>query len=468
MQHVIPASKFAMKCVIGALRTACCRESVKSLVFYLWDVYSSAKPLGRHLWTLTALCLTLAVVTGTLLYHWLSKTLKYDHNTSAHTALVYGVAMLPTTFLCHPLRCVLTMTLPTVCTKQGRKLLISAAVMILMCNVIPNISVNVGAVLRTLKCTADGFSKTLLNSSELLNTARQDMVKEAIQVRKEDLSIVTNLRMLDHFTHVDVSEVKSRFTKMIGQVEINFSYMRKMITQYKLLSNRILAALFVALLIWESARYLKSYLTSITFDNNPISKRLRQNEAHVTTRRSVPIRGRFQISSGECTPSVISLLVVTLYFTAIALIAALDHIVYHTVQVILPWLLDFPAMSASINVNYKVQWFPPAFCILPHACITRQLTDFRKEYKWNFSPEASICDATTSAPSAGVSALLACLWLMSYLLLFLEAYATRLRRNICASFFKKQEERRVAFWNAKGQAKQDRKAPGDAVLVVCR
>uniref|UniRef100_A0A3Q2YR81 Osteoclast stimulatory transmembrane protein n=1 Tax=Hippocampus comes TaxID=109280 RepID=A0A3Q2YR81_HIPCM len=368
-------------------RTACCRESVKSLVFYLWDVYSSAKPLGRHLWTLTALCLTLAVVTGTLLYHWLSKTLKYDHNTSAHTALVYGVAMLPTTFLCHPLRCVLTMTLPTVCTKQGRKLLISAAVMILMCNVIPNISVNVGAVLRTLKCTADGFSKTLLNSSELLNTARQDMVKEAIQVRKEDL------------------------------MEINFSYMRKMITQYKLLSNRILAALFVALLIWESARYLKSYLTSITFDNNPISKRLRQNEAHVTTRRSVPIRGRFQISSGECTPSVISLLVVTLYFTAIALIAALDHIVYHTVQVILPWLLDFPAMSASINV----QWFPPAFCILPHACITR----------------------------AGVSALLACLWLMSYLLLFLEAYATRLRRNICASFFKKQEERRVAFWNAK-------------------
>lgn len=116
----------------------------------------------------------------------------------------------------------------------------------------------------------------------------------------------------------------------------------------------------------------------------------------------------------------------------------------------------------------QVQWFPPAFCILPHACITRQLTDFRKEYKWNFSPEASICDAKTSAPSAGVSALLACLWLMSYLLLFLEAYATRLRRNICASFFKKQAERRVAFWNAKGQAKQDRKGPGGPVLVVCR
>ncbi|XP_077371364.1 osteoclast stimulatory transmembrane protein [Festucalex cinctus] len=467
MQQVIPAMKFATECIIRAFRSACCRESVKSFVFYLWDVYSSAKPLGRHLWTLMSLCLTLTVVTGTLLHHWLSKTLQYDHDASIHTALVYSMAMLPTMFLCHPLRCVLTMTLPTVCTKQGRKLLISASVMILMLNVIPNISVNVGAVVRTLKCTAEGFSKTLLNSSELLNTARQEIVDEAIKVRKEDLSIVTNLRMLDHFTHVDVSEVKSRFTKMIGQVEMNFSYMRNTIKQYKLLSNRILAAVFVALLVLESARYLKSYLTYVKFDNS-ISKQLQQNEAHATTKRFAPMFRRFQISCGECTPSVISLLVVTLYFTAIALIAVLDYIVYHTVQVILPLLQDFPPMSASINVSYKVQWFPPAFCIIPQSCITRQLTDFRKEYKWNFSPEASMCDATSSAPSAGVSTLLGCLWLMSYLLLFLEVYAARLRRNICASFFKKQEERRVAYWIAKGQAKQERGAPEETVLVVCR
>ncbi|XP_077441571.1 osteoclast stimulatory transmembrane protein isoform X2 [Vanacampus margaritifer] len=465
MQHVIAAMKFATECVIGPLKSACCKESVKSFVFYLWDVYSSAKPRGRHLWTLMSLCLTLTVVTGTLLHHWLSQTLQYDHDASVHTALVYSVAMLPTTFLCHPLRCVLTMTLPTVCTKQGRKLLISASIMILMLNVIPNISVNVGAVVRTLKCTAEGFSKTLLNSSQLLNTARQEIVDEAIKARKEDLSIVTNLRMLDHFTHVNVSEVKNRFTKMIGQVEINFSYMRNMITQYKLLSNRILAAIFVALLVLESARYLKSYLTYVKFDNNSISKQLRQNEAHATPKRFAPMFRRFQISCAESSPSVISLVVVTLYFTAIALIAALDYIVYHTVQVVLPWLLDFPPMSASIKVSYKIQWFPPAFCIIPQSCITRQLTDFGKEYKWNFTPEASMCDAATSAPTAGVSTLLGCLWLMSYLLVFLEVYAARLRRNICASFFKKQEEKRVAYWNAKDQAKQDREAP---VLIVCR
>ncbi|XP_077580864.1 osteoclast stimulatory transmembrane protein [Stigmatopora nigra] len=454
--------KFEADCVVEPLRTAYCRETVKSSASYLWGVYSSSKPTGRHLWILLSLCLVLSAITGALLHHWLSKTLQYDVYASLHTALGYGLAVWLTMFLFHPLRCVLTMTLPTVCTEQGRKLLISASVMVLMLNVIPNISLNVSAVVRSLKCTAEGFSKTLLNSSGLLNTARQEIVEEAIKVRKEDLNIVTNLRKLDHYTNVDVSEVKSRFAQMIGQVEINFSHMRKMLTQYKLLSNRILAAFLVVWLVFESARYLKSYLTSVKFDNVAISK---LKETRVNRQNSTILFKKLKLYCGECAPSVISLLVVTLYFTAIALIAALDYFVYHVVEVILPWLLDFPPMSASISVSYKVQWFSPVFCIIPQSCITRQLTDFNKEYKWNFSPESSLCDATTSAPNAGVSMLLGCLWLMSYLLVFLEGYAKRLRRKICASFYKKQEERRVAYRMAKSRTRKD---PEESILVICR
>ncbi|XP_037539743.1 osteoclast stimulatory transmembrane protein [Nematolebias whitei] len=437
------------------------RQILSCLLVYLWDVYSKAVPSGREIVCLMSLCFLLAAITGGLLHWWLSDTLKYEHAASVQTACFYSVCMLPASFLCHPLRCVLTLILPTACTKQGRKLLVSASVMVLVLNVVPNISANVGAVARILKCTAEGFTRTLLNSTEPFNRAKNDLMKEAMEVWREDLSVVSHLRHLDHYTHIDVSEVRSTFVHLISQIEANFSHAKDLLKEYKLLSNRILAAVFVALLVVESVRYLKSYLMSVRFDNGFISEALR----HKNSQDGPKI---CRVTSQECASCFISLVVVTIYFLAITLIVVLDHVVYHIVQMIVPWLMDLPPTTASISVSYQVTYFPPGLCIIPQACVTRELTDFHKVYSWTFDPEPLLCNVTASAPSHGVSLLLGGLWMMSYLLVFLELYARRLRRQVCISFFREQEERRKAHLTRKILEKEKKKNNQENITIkIC-
>ncbi|KAM4610619.1 osteoclast stimulatory transmembrane protein [Polymixia lowei] len=440
------------------------REALKSVLPYLWHVYSEPTPVGKGVLTLLSMCFIIAMVTGGLLYNWLSETLKYDHETSIKTVSIYSVAIFFSSFLCHPLRCVLTIAMPTLCSKQGRKLIISTSVIIVMLNVIPNITMNIGAVVHILKCVSEGFARTLLNSTDLLNRAKTDLVWETIKVKREDLTIVTSLRKLDHYTHIDVSEVKNRFTHISGQIERNFSSARNLLKDCKLQLNRILAAIFVILLIVESARYLKCYLTSLQFDNVYLSTQLLQK---ATTDGKQILSAENMIHSTSCKMTnqewptcFISFVMVTLYFSAIAFIIALDHIVYHLVQISVPWLLDVPTTSASISVTFKVLFFPPAFCIFPKSCVKQELTNFHRDYEWILGSEPSRCEATPSPPDLGVRALLAILWLMSYFLVFLQVYARRMRRKVSASFFKEREEKRIAFLLKKIQAKQDRKEQG--------
>ncbi|KAI4798843.1 hypothetical protein KUCAC02_020447 [Chaenocephalus aceratus] len=182
--------------------------------------------------------------------------------------------------------------------------------------------------------------------------------------------------------------------QIIAQIEGDFSHARNTLKHYKLLSNRVLAAMFVAALIFESARYLKSYLGCVQFDNEHVSK---EDEAE---RKGCPTSCR--MSGQESTSCFLSLLVVTLYFMAITLVVALDHVVFLIVQAALPWVLEFPPTTASISVDYKVKWFPPALCLIPELCFSRETHTLHRDTAGPLTPSPP-CARRPSPPPTRAS-----------------------------------------------------------------
>ncbi len=104
----------------------CVRASVRSSMEALWLCYSSPTPQSAsHLLALFVVCLSLAAVTASLLFHWLIDLLKYDIQTALVAVGIYATAVFILSSLIHPFRCAFTLIFPTLFTRQGRKLLLS-------------------------------------------------------------------------------------------------------------------------------------------------------------------------------------------------------------------------------------------------------------------------------------------------------------------------------------------------------
>ncbi|XP_059905774.1 osteoclast stimulatory transmembrane protein [Gadus macrocephalus] len=418
-------------------------EKLKSVLSHLWRVYSAPSVVGQDVLTLVSLCSGIAIATAGLLYYWLSVSLRYDPQASVPIACTYSAVIFLLLVLCHPLRCVATMAMLSLFTKQGRKLVISTSFVILIFNVVPNITINIGAAVHILKCTSEGFAQSLLNSSGILNSTKHDLVKETFKAIKNNVKLKDTFFKLDNFMQIDMSEVKSRFTNTSVQIESDFLHARYLVKDYKLLFNRALAALFIFLFILQSARYLKLYLTSLHFENEYLEKQTIQHSPESSVGEKCTSKKKRR--SGEWHHGLMSMAVVTLYFTAMTFVVVLDHVVFHIVDLSVPWILDLPSTPASIQVNFTTWSFVPAQCLWHSWCKKNMLTHFQRNYSWAFTINPSLCHVRPSAPDVGVRVLLASLWLLSYFFVLLEVLARRMRRRVAASFFQKQEERRAAF-----------------------
>nr|XP_015220051.1 PREDICTED: osteoclast stimulatory transmembrane protein-like [Lepisosteus oculatus] len=446
-----------------------CRRAVttiKTTLEFCWNAYTKPKPDScTEGLTLLLLCFIIAVATGGLFFQWLSKTLQYGLCASSVTTWIYSTAIFLVLSLVHPARCVFTVILPCLGTKKGRRLIISTSIMLLVLNVIPNIARNVNVIARILRCTSVALTESLINSSQLVNEAKEELIQRIIQARKNEITFVKSLTHFDTRTRINVSEVQQQFNLVSQKIEGDFSWVKMLVEETLLQANRLLAAMFVICLVTSSTWYLKAYLTDVRFDNVYITRQLerlaRRNGIEILpgdAKKLISSRG-CRMSQQEFLRCVPYLLVITSYLILTLVVIAVDHMVFHFIVAGGLWLSGDPYVTATIDVKYTVRRITP-ICSLFHSSCDEEILRHQKPYHWSFNLVPGRCVIEPSKPDSGVVLQLGLLYLMAYILVVFEVYIRRVRRRVSASFFKRQEERRIVFLYRKIVAKQEKKRTG--------
>lgn len=337
------------------------RKLLRNGMEFLWVSYSTPSPQSaRQIFTLLLMCLAISVGTAALLFHWLNKLLMYDPLTAGTSAGIYAAAVFIFSCLVHPFRCAFTLMFPTLGTRQGRKLVLSTCAMTVVIYILPNIAANIATITHLMKCTSENLAHSLLNSSELSNSIKSNMVNSIQTIKLQGLSFVEELNRFDHFTDINVGELRNSLNNLSKHVEEDFSNAKQQLEELKLLFSRIFAAFFVFYLFMESTVYLKSYLTSVRFDNVYITGLLRQkaNDKGIEIEAKDVKNGvssiSFRMTKRELIRCLVPILQITLYVLMTAMLVMLDRIVLYLLVTGSTWILDIPATDITVQVNFKV------------------------------------------------------------------------------------------------------------------
>ncbi|XP_066480799.1 osteoclast stimulatory transmembrane protein [Tiliqua scincoides] len=424
-----------------------------------WLAYSTPAPSNTsQLLSCFLTCCGIAVLIAILFYHWLFSSLQYSFQFSVTTATVISFLALLTLFLVHPLRCMFTMIVPTLGTKQGRRLLLSACFMIMAVNIVPNIMSNIKAILQVIKCICKTSSESLLTSTALLGNATWDFshnLKNVIDTMPDKIGKPRD-------GHVKFDTHSNNF--VLGQKMINaslgikedFLYIEDLAQKIMLLANRVIAGFFLFYIIFESAWYLKCYLTDLRFDNIYITKKLEdlaqeKKATHLlvcTPKKLIKSTG-LKLSREELMTCLTQIFLLTLVLVLMLVIIATDYIVFYLAQAAVTEVSQFPVVPIILLIKYEAtlkfltflpQIFNNAFSI------EGSLFLFEKSYHRNISLVSAECSMKwPSPPNKAVVLAVGLLYCIIYAMVFLETYSHRFCRKISASFFESQEDQRVRY-----------------------
>ncbi|NXK65122.1 OCSTP protein, partial [Sylvietta virens] len=422
----------------------------------LWWIYSKPVPAdGRELWTLFLQCSCIAVVIGGLFYNWMFASLEYSWHLSVAVAVSFSLLLLLTLLLVHPARCVFSMIMPTLGTKQGRKLLFSTCIMIAVVNITPNIMSNIKTILQLIKCICKNSSDSLLNSTALLEKVSWefgDAIQETIP------SIYKPMNGHFRFSLLQDSPLIYQKMHIAGEnISREFLSVEVLVKDSIRVANRLAAGFFMLCLCFESTWYLKNYLTDLRFDNFYITKKLERlavdrRAAHLlagSSKKLLRPRG-WKLSWEEVALCLVQAMLVTVALLLLLLVVAMDHFAFSVADTAVTKAAQFSAVPFTLSIKYKVTAGVscPALCGDPTPCPFRELElllrDFNRTYHHHLIFSSARCRISPpTPPNPSVLLVLGLLFCILYATVFLEAYAHRLCRNIAASFFPRREERRA-------------------------
>ncbi|NXO80083.1 OCSTP protein, partial [Sitta europaea] len=421
----------------------------------LWWIYSKPVPAdGRELWTLFLQCSCITVVIGGLFYNWMFASLEYSWHLSVATAVSFSLLLLLTLLLVHPARCVFSMIMPTLGTKQGRKLLFSACIMIAVVNITPNIVSNIKTILQVIKCICKNSSDSLLNSTALLDKVSWEFggaIQESIHSIYRPMngpfrfSLLQNRSLIYQKMHLAGEKISREFLSVEVLVKDSIR-----------VANRLAAGFFMLYLCFESTWYLKNYLTDLRFDNFYITKKLERlatdrRAAHLLASSSKKLRrpAGLKLSWEEVVLCLVQAMLVTVALLLMLLLVAVDHFAFSVADTALSKAAQFSMVPVTLNIKYKVgagvSWIMPfLFKVFGRPSEELLLGDFDRTYHHHLIFSSTRCTISPARPpERSVLLVLGLLFCILYCSVFLEALARRLCRGIAASFFPSHEHRRL-------------------------
>ncbi|KAM5305288.1 osteoclast stimulatory transmembrane protein [Glossophaga mutica] len=418
-----------------------------------WVAFSQPVPTScGQLLTQLLLCGSLAAAAAGLAHQWLVSLLLYPLGPSAMVSTVCGLLVFLGLGLVPPARCLFALSVPTLGTEQGRRLLLSWSTATLAVTVVPNVLTNVGAAGQVLRCVTEGSLESLLNTTRQLHTASRTLgpTGQGLTLQAQGNGSVFRLHML----------------QVTRQVLEDFSGLESLARAAALGTRRVVTGLFVLGLLVDSARYLHCYLTDLRFDNVYATRQLARQleEARATHLLASPpawlLRAAWpRLSQRELLSCLLKLGPLTLLLMATAVTVATDHVTFLLAQAAVDWAQKLPAVPVTLMVKYDAAYTVLGFIpfLFNQPPQESPFLSAHNSFQWELrftSPGCPLLPAQhphTAAPlAAGVLQLVACSTVL------LETYARRLRHTIAASFFGAQEARRVRHLYARLQRSYDR------------